>query len=96
MPVYCYECESCGPFEEVQSMKDDRLTSCPRCGGKCQRVLPPPVPVHFVDHYWEQENGGKGRYISQLASRKGDPEAYCRNREEIIRKAEKRGQWPVD
>ena len=27
---------SCGTFELNQSMKDDVLTKCPNCGGKCR------------------------------------------------------------
>ncbi len=39
MPTYEYECETCGhQFEVVQSMKDPRLTKCPKEG--C------PGPVH--------------------------------------------------
>jgi len=39
MPTYDYECETCGhQFEAVQSMKDPRLTDCPKAG--C------PGPVH--------------------------------------------------
>jgi len=40
MPTYEYKCESCGNiFEEFQSMKDDPITKCPRCGGKVQRLI---------------------------------------------------------
>jgi len=39
MPTYEYECQTCGHhFEAVQSMKDPRLTDCPKEG--C------PGPVH--------------------------------------------------
>lgn len=44
MPNYDYECETCGKrFEIFQSMKDDKLTTCPEkiCdkGGKVRRLL---------------------------------------------------------
>ena len=29
MPTYEYECEKCGEFEEVQSIHDEPLTTCP-------------------------------------------------------------------
>lgn len=40
---------------------------------------------------WEQENGGRGRYISQIALKQGDRGAYCRSRGEALEKAKRRG-----
>jgi putative FmdB family regulatory protein len=35
MPTYEYECPSCDhEFEQFQSMKDDPLKKCPKCGVK--------------------------------------------------------------
>jgi len=32
MPTYEYECQACGhAFEELQGMKDPKLTKCPKC-----------------------------------------------------------------
>jgi putative FmdB family regulatory protein len=50
MPIYVYRavepesgCETCaGPFEVVQSMKDDPLASCPECGVEVEKR--PTVP----------------------------------------------------
>jgi len=53
--------------------------------GECPATQPP------KDSGWEYESGGKGRYISQLASKPGDPNAYCRSREEIREKAKRAG-----
>jgi putative FmdB family regulatory protein len=48
MPTYEYQCEKCGKtFEYFQSMKDERLTVCPKDGclqktwgkGKVKRLL---------------------------------------------------------
>lgn len=48
-----------------------------------------------VDMGWEQENNGRGRYISQLQRTPGpegsDPQAFCRSQGEIIEKAKRRG-----
>jgi putative FmdB family regulatory protein len=46
MPTYDYLCESCGPFEAMQSMKDAPLTVCPQCGGKASRQFS--TNVNFV------------------------------------------------
>lgn len=42
MPTYEYECKTCGhQFEVVQSMKDARLTDCPKanCKGPVERKI---------------------------------------------------------
>lgn len=41
MPTYDYECDKCGSFEVFQSMKDDKLTVCPKedCDGAVKRLL---------------------------------------------------------
>lgn len=53
------------------------------------------VPVcRMPDMGWEQENDGRGRYITQLADGIGDQKAYCRSRTEAMEKA-KRAGWTV-
>ncbi len=40
MPLYEYECSSCGKqFEEMQSIKDKPLKTCKFCGGSVQRLI---------------------------------------------------------
>jgi putative FmdB family regulatory protein len=39
MPTYEYKCEKCGPFEMWQSMKDEPLGKCPKCGAKAERLV---------------------------------------------------------
>ncbi len=40
MPTYSYKCDACGHrFEQLQSIKDDPLTSCPSCGEEQLRRL---------------------------------------------------------
>lgn len=42
MPTYDYVCDTCGEtFEIFQSIKDERLTECPKpdCGGKVKRKI---------------------------------------------------------
>lgn len=42
MPLYEYECESCGVrFERQQSIEDEPLETCPECGGEVHRVIHP-------------------------------------------------------
>ncbi|MFA6596723.1 MAG: FmdB family zinc ribbon protein [Ignavibacteriaceae bacterium] len=40
MPTYDYKCLECNHnFETFQSMKDEHLTECPKCGGKIKRLI---------------------------------------------------------
>lgn len=42
MPMYLYECDSCGRFEKMQSIKDDALQECPTCSGEVKRIIGAP------------------------------------------------------
>lgn len=40
MPTYEYRCNDCKHlFEEFQSIKDDPIDKCPKCGKKPQRLI---------------------------------------------------------
>jgi len=40
MPTYEYECKSCGHgFEIFQSMSEQPLKDCPKCGGEVRRLI---------------------------------------------------------
>ncbi len=42
MPIYLYQCDSCGiRFERMQHMSDDPLTDCPECDGDVHRIIQP-------------------------------------------------------
>jgi putative FmdB family regulatory protein len=67
MPLYEYECESCGiRFERLQHFKDEPLGACPECEGHVHRVIQP-VGIIFK---------GSGFYITdqrQLSSTMREP-----------------------
>jgi putative FmdB family regulatory protein len=40
MPTYEYKCLECNDkFEEVQDVKDDPVSICPKCNGKVKRLI---------------------------------------------------------
>lgn len=42
MPVYVYQCDTCGmTFERRQSVTDDPVHDCPECEGQVHRVIQP-------------------------------------------------------
>ena len=48
MPVYTYQCASCGhEFDFFQHYTDDSLTVCPECGKQSLQKRYRPIPVHF-------------------------------------------------
>jgi putative FmdB family regulatory protein len=61
MPLYEYECESCGvTFEVIQKFTDHSVDTCRSCGGHVRRLLSAPA-IQFK---------GTGWYITDYA-RKG-------------------------
>jgi putative FmdB family regulatory protein len=44
MPLYEYECESCGHrFEVIQKYSDPHIAVCPKCGGPVRKLLSSPA-----------------------------------------------------
>jgi putative FmdB family regulatory protein len=55
MPLYEYQCDTCGVrFERRQRMSDDPIGTCPECGGDVHRLIQP-VGIVFK---------GKGFYVT--------------------------------
>ncbi len=64
MPVYTYQCESCGVrFERLQSFNDPVLTRCPECNKKALRKVYTPVGIVFK---------GSGFYATDHRSASGN------------------------
>lgn len=52
MPIYEYLCEGCAhKFEVKQSMKDDPIATCERCGKPVQRLISSPA-IMFKGSGW--------------------------------------------
>jgi putative FmdB family regulatory protein len=39
MPIYTYYCDQHGEFEELKSISDRLIASCPLCGMVCQHTI---------------------------------------------------------
>ena len=61
MPLYEYQCETCGRFEVIRKFSDDPLTVCPTCGKPIQKLLSAPA-IQFK---------GTGWYITDYARKNG-------------------------
>jgi len=65
MPLYEYQCDTCGRFEIIQKFSDARLVVCPTCGRKVQRLLSAPAIQFkgtgwYVTDYARKSTGGQG------------------------------------
>jgi putative FmdB family regulatory protein len=47
MPIYEYRCPNCGRFELKQSIKDEKLSSCPKCSAPVERLIGKNVGIIF-------------------------------------------------
>lgn len=62
MPLYEYECDTCGHrFEVIQKFSDAPLTACPKCQGAVRKLLSSPA-IQFK---------GSGWYITDYAKKSG-------------------------
>jgi len=63
MPLYEYQCQSCGHrFEKIQKFSDAPLASCPTCGGALEKLLSSPA-IQFKGSGWyitDYARAGKG------------------------------------
>ncbi len=60
MPLYEYQCESCGSvFEKIQKFADAPLTVHEECGGHVHRLLTAPA-FHLKGSGWYVTDYGKG------------------------------------
>jgi putative FmdB family regulatory protein len=62
MPLYEYQCESCGRrFERIQKFSDPPVDACPFCSGAVKKLLSSPA-IQFK---------GSGWYITDYAKKSG-------------------------
>ena len=69
MPTYEYECKKCGhSFDVFQSMKDDPLKTCPKCGKELRRLINGGTGVIFKGGgFYVTDKGGKSGGASRPA-----------------------------
>src|SRR5947208_5130433 len=60
MPIYEYECLSCGKRTEVlQRMNDAPLAACPTCGGEVKKLISAPSFQLKGSGWYATDYGGK-------------------------------------
>jgi putative FmdB family regulatory protein len=81
MPLYDYQCKSCGKVEERFAKVEEKECICD-CGGVMHRLIPRSfgVSIDFVPGYY-----------SCVARFRKDPNAYCSTKKELLDKAARLG-----
>ena len=51
MPLYEYQCETCGRFELIRKFSDEPVSACPTCGKPVQKLLSAPA-IQFKGTGW--------------------------------------------
>ena len=71
MPLYEYQCASCGVrFERLQRKSDPLLERCPECGGSIRRLIQMPGIIFKGSGFYVTDN----RRSSTGSRRAGDKE----------------------
>ncbi len=77
MPLYEYECESCGlHFEKSQRFSEEPVRFCPNCGGPVHRVIQPVGVIFKGSGFYVTDNRGKS---STMPPTKKDGESKSEN-----------------
>jgi putative FmdB family regulatory protein len=84
MPTYGYECKSCGhSFDAFQSIKDEPLKICPKCGKEVRRLINGGTGVIFKGGgFYATDKGGKSGITTKPAktdepAKSGSESAPC-------------------
>jgi len=71
MPTYEYECKSCGhSFEVFQSMSDEPLKTCDKCGKEVRRLIFGGAGVIFKGSGFYVTDKGKGKVSGTTPAKK--------------------------
>ena len=89
MPIYEYQCQSCGKRTEVlQKMDDAPLATCPNCGGEVKKLISAPAFQLKGSGWYVTDYGGKkGGGVASESKSEGKVETKTESKTES--KAEK-------
>jgi putative FmdB family regulatory protein len=67
MPLYEYECDSCGHrFEQIRKFSDPPVERCPKCGSRVHKLISSPAfqfkgTGWYVTDYAKKDSGGDAK-----------------------------------
>lgn len=79
MPIYEYECRSCGKRTELlQRMADPPLATCPECGGEVRKLVSAPAVQFKGSGWYVTDYAGKGKSADKPAESKGEAKSEAK------------------
>jgi putative FmdB family regulatory protein len=86
MPLYEYECGSCGHrFERIQKFSDPPEKTCPKCGGEVHKLMAAPAVQFKGSGWYVTDYAGKGK---ESKARKDSAEGTEKTTEATEKKTE--------
>ncbi len=83
MPTYDYECQECkNRFEIFQSMKDEPIKKCVKCGGKVKKLIGAGAGIIFKGSGFyvnDYKKNGSGTNESKSKSDKSSPSSESKS-----------------
>lgn len=72
MPIYEYECRSCGKRTELlQRMDEPPLAACPACGGEVRKLISAPAVQFKGSGWYVTDYAGKGSAAKKAEKAEG-------------------------
>ena len=81
MPLYEYQCQSCGERSEIlQKLSDPPTTHCPTCGGEMKKLFSSPAIQFKGSGFYKTDYGAKSE--STKSESKSEPAAKSETKTE--------------
>jgi putative FmdB family regulatory protein len=91
MPIYEYQCQSCGKRTELlQRMADPPLATCPECGGDVRKVPSAPAVQFKGSGWYVTDYAGKGS--GKGAESKSDSKTEAKSESKAETKTESKSE----
>lgn len=89
MPLYEYECESCGKrFERIQKFSDQPIEQCIHCSGPVFKVLSPPALVFKGTGWYVTDYAKKNTSLPGNGDKKNKPQEKDKTGESTDKKTD--------
>lgn len=93
MPIYEYECRSCGKRTELlQRMDDPPLANCPDCGGEVKKLLSAPAVQFKGSGWYVTDYAGKGKSPDKPSESKGEAKSEAKSETKSEAKSESKSE----
>lgn len=85
MPLYEYECPSCGTFEVIQKFSDAALTQCPTCQSAVEKLISASAfhlkgaGWYITDYARKGKTGGESKTKSETTDSKPETRAESKS-----------------